>query len=725
MEKTIIVSNRLPITIKKSENGTLAFSSSVGGLATGLSSVFASEESVWIGSPGIFPNGEEEQTEIATRLNEKKMSPVFVDEAEYEKFYAGMSNDTFWPLFHYFVKLTSFSEENWAAYESVNQAFANEVVKFLKKGDTIWIHDYHLFLLPKLIKERFPEVSIGFFLHIPFPSYEVFRLLPWREEILRGVLGSDLIGFHTYDDVRHFLSSTSRICGVSSNNGIVETETNIVKVEAFPMGIDYNKFYNMAISSHIKQKIVDIKKTIGSSKLILSVDRLDISKGIPEKLKSYEMFLEKNKEYIGKCILILIVVPSRTEVKNYKDLKAEIEKEVGRINGKYGKLDWMPIYYNYRQFQEDYLIALYKISDIALVTPLRDGMNLVAKEYIASQSNKEGVLILSEMAGASKELSDAIIINPYDYNSIAESIKTALEMPLEEQRSRLLSMQVRLRRNDINKWSSSFLSKLDEVKQYQKDVNINTKQIIDIESFAQELLKYKTKVLLLDYDGTLVSIQSSPLKASPDAEVIEILQKLSQNEHIHLVVVTGRNKELIGEWLKPIKKLNIIAEHGMWLKEANKDWVALAEADASWKSQLLPVLQNFTDITPGTEIEEKDYSLVWHYRKADPDFGMQRARELVSNLDLFTKNKDLQVLEGKKVIEIKPVSFNKGIAVKSYLKNIKYNISIAFGDDITDEDLFKQLTKKAINIKVGEAKTSAHYKINSFKEVRRILKMLV
>src|SRR5690606_108174 len=323
------------------------------------------------------------------------------------------------------------------AYVKANQEFCNELLKIANPTDTIWIHDYQLLLLPKMVREKLPDVRIGFFQHIPFPSYEVFRMLPWRKEILFGMLGSDLIGFHTYDDMRHFLSSVSRLAGISNERGRIERDKRIIEVDAFPMGIDYEKYTNSAASPQTIEKEIRYRTSLGDQKLVLSIDRLDYSKGIPQRLRAFEIFLQQYPEYQTKVSLIMIVVPSRDSVEQYQELKEEVDLLVGRINGKYGRLNWTPVHYFYRSFPLEALSAFYRMAHVALVTPMRDGMNLVCKEYIASRLDQRGVLILSEMAGASKELSDAILINPNNINRIVTAIHQALTMPEEEQEKRI------------------------------------------------------------------------------------------------------------------------------------------------------------------------------------------------------------------------------------------------------------------------------------------------
>jgi len=444
MNRLLIVSNRLPISIEKTEN-KLDFKRSVGGLATGLSSFYESYESLWIGWPGItLEDIEGKENEVNARLKSKSFYPVYITQQDTENYYEGFCNKTVWPLFHYFTQYAKYDEVTWRSYKQVNEAFFEVIMKVIEPGDTIWVHDYHLMLLPKLIREEIQDATIGFFLHIPFPSFEVFRLLPWRKEILNGLLGADLIGFHSFDYVRHFNSSISRLLGYESTFGQIKVDNRLAKVDTFPMGIDYERFSSAVTESAVQDEIKQIRDEVGERKIIFSIDRLDYTKGILKRLESFDLFLDNNPEYEEKVTLILVAVPSRTGVEQYELLKKQLDELVGRINGQHGKIGWVPVWYLYQFLPFRTLVALYNIADIALITPLRDGMNLIAKEFIATKLDGKGVLILSEMAGAAREMGEALIINPNDKVEVANALKEALTMPEEVQIENNKLMQERL-----------------------------------------------------------------------------------------------------------------------------------------------------------------------------------------------------------------------------------------------------------------------------------------
>ncbi|QDH79279.1 bifunctional alpha,alpha-trehalose-phosphate synthase (UDP-forming)/trehalose-phosphatase [Echinicola soli] len=721
MGKTIIVSNRLPVSLRH-KNGKFEFKPSAGGLATGLGSIYKEGENIWIGWPGNDVEDPEQRAEIIIELHELKMAPVFLSREDIEQFYEGFSNETLWPAFHYFTQNINYDEHHWEAYVRVNKMFCEAILKKAGPDDTIWVHDYQLLLLPQMLREKLPNATIAFFQHIPFPSYEVIRMLPWRHEILSGMCGADLIGFHTYDDMRHFLSAVGRIMGLSNESGYIQAENRLINVDSFPMGIDYDKFANSAKSRKTQNIAKKYLELLGDQKLLLSIDRLDYSKGIPKRIKAFDRFLEENPEYHGKVSMIMVVVPSRDKVKSYQRLKEDIDTLVGRINSDYSTLNWVPIHYFYRSFPFEELTAFYAMSDIALVTPLRDGMNLVCKEFVASKVNKKGVLILSEMAGASKELQDAILVNPNNNKGVAEAIKQAITMPEKEQRARIVSMQETIQRYDVFQWVRVFMDRLQYVKQKQLDLQSKEVDAEVISELHEHFKKAKKPILFLDYDGTLVGFKGKPEEASPDEELKSLVGKLTKKSQV--VIISGRDKETLGKWFKG-QKVDIIAEHGVWLKiNGGKDWELYAEIDDHWKPDIRSVMEYYVQRTPGAHIEEKHHSLVWHYRKVESGLGDLRMRELFSHLKYMARGHNLQVLEGNKVLEIKRPDINKGRAATAFMKGNSYDFILAIGDDWTDEDTFQAMPDGAFSIRVGYSYTKANYNIKSPKEVRYLLNKL-
>ncbi|WP_158857010.1 bifunctional alpha,alpha-trehalose-phosphate synthase (UDP-forming)/trehalose-phosphatase [Lunatibacter salilacus] len=722
MSKTIIVSNRLPVSLQH-KNGKFEFKPSAGGLATGLGSIYKEGENIWIGWPGNDVDSPAQRQEVIEELKNLKMAPVFLTKEDIELYYEGFSNETIWPAFHYFTQYINYEDSYWKSYVEVNRKFCDTILEKAEPEDTIWVHDYQLLLLPMMLREALPQATIAFFQHIPFPSYEIIRMLPWRKELLEGMVGADLIGFHTYDDMRHFLSAVGRILGLSNESGYIQADNRLVNVDSFPMGIDYEKFAKAAVSKKSLANVKKFKSLLGEQQLLLTIDRLDYSKGIPQRIRVFDELLEANPEFHGKVSMIMVVVPSRAKVKSYMELKEEIDTLVGRINSKYSTLNWVPVHYFYRSFPFNELSAFYAMSDIALVTPLRDGMNLVCKEFVASKTDKKGVLILSEMAGASKELVDAVLVNPNDMKAVKESIITALNMPEEEQILRISAMQASLKKYDIFQWVKVFMSRLAHVKDKQKDFQSKAIDQTFINELESKFKAAKRPVLFLDYDGTLVGFKARPKDAYPDKELIDLVGRLA--ERCQVVIISGRDKETLGEWFAG-QQVDMIAEHGVWMKKQGVDDFELyAEVDDSWKSDIRQVMDYYVLRTPGAFIEEKHHSLVWHYRKVESGLGDLRMRELFSHLKYMASGHNLQVLEGNMVLEIKRPDINKGRAATAFLKGEEYDFIMALGDDWTDEDTFKAMPKDSYTIRVGYAYTQAHYNIKNPTEVRNLLSQLV
>lgn len=730
MGKTIIISNRLPLQINISDN-KIEVTPSVGGLATGLKSFHKEGDSVWIGWTGLTEEEipENLKDQVWEKARQENCLPVSLTEEEIDGFYYGFSNRTIWPLFHYFMEYSEFDPNQWETYKKVNQKYADAIVERIEDGDHVWVHDYQLLLVPKYIREKKPNVSIGFFNHIPFPSSEVFRTLPWREEILEGMLGADLIGFHTYDYERHFLRAVNMVLRKDISFNQINLGSRIARVDSFPMGIDYNKFHDAAVqqknqpsteNSEFQKKLDIHMHSTSNAKLIISIDRLDYTKGIANRIRAYGYFLEKYPEYQEKVRLVMLAVPSRTNVPQYQILKKEIDELVGRINGQFATVNWTPIWYFYRSMPFENLIDLYSNSDVALITPVRDGMNLVAKEYVASRVDQTGVLILSEMAGSAHELNEALIINPNNFEQIVDTIKTALEMPKEEQIRRNKILQRRLQRYTVEKWAKEFMKTLRETNQTYLTIRAEEFSSEVEEQILEKFRNARNRIFFLDYDGTLVNFVDQPDRAMPDPKLLELVKHLTEQKNTEVVLISGRDKETLGAWWNDVP-VDLIAEHGVWLKPADEDWRLTENIKCDWMKNVRPVLETFVDRTPGTFIEEKNYSLAWHYRKADPELGEIRSNELSTVLKDLTSNHGLSVLEGNKVLEIKTSGVNKGKAANKVLVEKKHDFIFGIGDDWTDEYLFNELPEQAITVKVGIRKTSAKYYVQDVGRVRELL----
>ncbi len=729
--RLLVVSNRLPILITQ-EKGELKFQESAGGLVSGLSayldslkgSSFTKSDYRWVGWPGVTVEDNKIQEQVTSKaLSEFRSYPVFLTERSMEKFYHGFCNKTIWPLFHYFPSNAVYQNDFYLHYKCVNQIFCEVVSNVMQPDDVVWIHDYHLMLLPKLLRDKKPHIPIGFFLHIPFPSFELFRLLPiaWRSEILQGILGADLIGFHTHDYTQYFLRCVLRILGYEHNMGNILLPNRLVKVDTFPMGIDFQKFHTEAVTLGSQKD--ESLKTLENFKIVLSIDRLDYTKGILNRLQGYEFFLEKNPQWQKKVVLVLIVVPSRVAVEHYQQIKNQIDELVGKINGRFGAIGWTPILYQYKFMSFQPLVSLYAASVVALITPLRDGMNLIAKEYIASRTNKTGVLIISEMAGAAKELAEAVVINPNNIEEIADALKQALEMPEKEQIERNQIMQNRLKRYDVVQWADDFLGELLSVKAEQKKLRSKLLEAPTKEQLIKDFKQAGRRLIFLDYDGTLVPFAYDPQAVQPSDELLTILRNLSQHPRNEIVLISGRDKNTMQRWFSSLN-VGLVAEHGVWTKEKSQDWQLIKPLNNNWKPTILPILQIYANRVPGAFVEEKEFSIVWHYRRSDPELSSMRSKELVDDLVSFTANIDVQILQGSKVVEVRCGGVNKGTAGLRFLSKNDFDFILAIGDDWTDEDLFKVLPQTSYSIRVGIKQSYARFNLHTYMEVIELLKEL-
>ncbi|WP_294080360.1 bifunctional alpha,alpha-trehalose-phosphate synthase (UDP-forming)/trehalose-phosphatase [Proteiniphilum sp. UBA5384] len=706
--KIIIIANRLPVKIKREEEG-FCIVRSEGGLATGLGSLETDSEIFWVGWPGIHTEDENEKQEITVKLHEMNFHPIFLSANQIENYYEGYSNSIIWPLCHYFFSYMEYRAEYWEAYQEVNRLFCREAISFIEKEDTVWVQDYQLMLLPNMIRMEKPDTNIGYFHHIPFPSYELFRVLPEREAVLEGLLGADLIGFHTHDYMRHFISAIYRVLNLNCTLDEINLQDRIVHVDAFPMGINYEQYHNAPSLPEVKEKSKQLREELGDTTILLSVDRLDYSKGILHRLQGFSQFLQHHPEYHEKVSLAMIVVPSRDTVDIYADLKTKIDQTISEINGQYSHLGWTPIYYFYRSFSFEELTAMYNIAEIALVTPLRDGMNLVAKEYLACKGENSGVLILSEMAGASIELQDAIIINPNDAVEIEQAIVEALTLPETEKKERLQEMQQRISTQDVKKWAKDFVKELQSIKAQNKEILqkvVGKRQLNQIKSAYDDAT---SRLLMLDYDGTLTAFVKRPEDAIPSSQLLDLLQKMTSDKKNKVVINSGRNRQMLDQWFRELD-IDFAAEHGIFYKE-NGQWHENMPEKVEWDDEILDILQHTIDKTPRSHLERKDASLVWHYRNVDVWLAELRTQQLVNALIGPCSRLNLQIVPGNKIVEIKSPDFNKGSEVLRRLAQKDYAFVLAIGDDTTDEDMFRALPPRGVSIKVGNFSPAAKYRI--------------
>src|SRR5580658_1328 len=666
MARLILVSNRLPVGFR-AERNRLVVSSSSGGLATGLSNPHGqSLESSWVGWPGDIDSlAPPLRAEAESVLAERRLVPVTLTRGEVSRFYDGFSNSVLWPLFHYLLDRIPADRHGWDAYRAVNERFADVVAANTRPGDRIWVHDYQLLLLPALLRRRLPGTKIGFFLHIPFPAAEVFRTLPWREPLLEGMLGSDLIGFHTIAYRNHFAAAVRRLLGTGNTGDGIRIDGREVRLGVFPMGIDVAHFEKLAGDPDVSAEVARLRTELGGERMLLGVDRLDYTKGVNRRLLAFERLLEREPRLRTRVRLVQVAVPSRDDVQSYKQYQADVNESVGRINGAFGTVQWVPIHYIHRPLSERNLVALYRTADVMLITPLRDGMNLVAKEFVACRTEGDGALVLSEFAGAAAEMTEALIVNPYHVDALADSFQRALALPAEERSFRMRALRARVVSGDSYAWVKSFLDALDGVAAPKPTDTASNPDVL--EALAKDLASRPRLVALLDYDGTLVPLAHAPDLAAPDDALGALLQALATCPGVEVHIVSGRRRETLERWLGNLP-IGLHAEHGFWsrpLPDASTGaaWTPLRELDVPWKMDLRALLEHFRESSPGAIVEEKSASIAWHYRMMDPDLAATRVDEVRMAMTAHIRALPLEIIEGDKVLEIRMAGVHKGVVL--------------------------------------------------------------
>ncbi|HVW95566.1 MAG TPA: bifunctional alpha,alpha-trehalose-phosphate synthase (UDP-forming)/trehalose-phosphatase [Mucilaginibacter sp.] len=720
-KRLFIISNRLPLTVEKDQDDCI-YRQLSGGLIAAVNTYLDNEgsnsftEKIWAGVT--------ECNERAWNSAQKKIDrpdstylPVFMNEEIYEDHYNGFSNSLLWPLFHYFPSFAEYSTSYFDAYMQANRIFADKISGQLRKDDVVWIHDYHLLPLAGMLRKRFPTLTIGLFLHIPFPSYELFRVIPkqWQREILTGMLGADLVGFQTVDYASHFLSCVEMIYKIEHEGHHILWENRQIKADAFPISVDFKSFNEAYDNERVAAVRADYLKMKGERQLLFSVDRLDYTKGAYTRLQGFKKFLIQNPEYQGKVVFILVIIPSEDSIEKYEERKKIIDEYIGDLNSTLGNITWQPVIYHYNHLSFGELTALYTACDLALITPLRDGMNLVSKEFVASRKDKKGVLILSEMAGAAKELTEALLINPNDATEIADMIKAGLEMSDEEQHERIAAMQNRISIYDVNTWAADFFSQLKNVKSMQLKFEI---KFLDSFARASLLEKYSgttKRLLLLDYDGTLVPFSKSPELAAPSDNILQVLKELSRQAQNAVYIVSGRDSAALEKWLGHLP-VGLVAEHGAKIRHKGGEWQSeISKENHPWMTRIEKLMTDYISKCPQSFIEQKEYSIAWHYRNADLVQGSMRAKELYADLADIAIQFPVNVINGNKVIEVRNKGINKGTAVGKLLNSAKHDFILCIGDDKTDEDMFKKLARvpEAYTIKVGNEASFAKFNLHS------------
>lgn len=729
--RLVIVAYRLPFKVVREGDVSRLFQNS-GGLVSAVLSLVKDQQNEafdahqkiqWIG----FSENTPEELEGQSMENENfRAHPVFISEELNENYYEGFCNNLIWPLCHYFPSLARFHDVYFDAYREAHELFFEKVKEVIRPGDVVWVQDYQLMLLPQMIRNAFPENKIGFFFHIPFPSFEIFRMLPvaWRKAIVDGILGADVVGFHTNDYVEYFLKAARLVSELGNKLHYINLGNRIVKVDSFPISIDFDKFNDAYDDPDVTAARSDARQSL-KEKIIFSVDRLDYSKGIIHRLHGYQRFLEQNSNWHEKVSFVMVVVPSRDTIEQYQQMKSDIDQTVGKINADFGTISWQPIIYQYRSMPYHEMVGMYTASDVALITPVRDGMNLVCKEYVASRQDGLGVLILSEMAGAAAELGEALIINPLDRQDIADAIKTAFEMPEEEQNKRMEAMRERIRDYDVFAWTSDFFTQMTMLELEHdrlRQIFLNNKGI-DAIRHAYQLSN--NKILFFDYDGTLAPIVPDPEQAIMGEDMRKLLTDIAKRDTV--VIVSGRDRYFLDKLFSDLP-VHMIAEHGALIKAKDSgEWQLNEGYEENWKDGIRPMMQIYAKRCPGAFVEEKETALAWHYRTADDkEYASRRAQELLWQLKNYIQPElNLQVIDGNKVVEVKKTAFNKGTATRTFVEGGDFDFILAIGDDTTDEDMFEALPDTSFTIKIGDDLSAARNHIRSQDEVFHFLHFMV
>ena len=725
MAQVIIVSNRLPISVKK-DDAKLVFLPSLGGIATGLSSYVEDPSNIWIGWPGIASDKltEKDKQLITSELGKHNCYPVFLSQKQIDNFYNGYSNSVLWPLFHNLPAKRFNSAQLdpwWQAYRKVNQQFGEVVVNLANAKSQIWIHDYLLMLLPEILRSQLPTTNIGFFMHIPFPDRKTFIRLPEAKRLTTGILGADLVGFHTASYVHNFVSSIEALKLAVVGENQVSLGPRTIRVAEFPMGIDYAKYATASKSKAVKLAAKDYKRRYARRKVIVSVDRLDPTKGLEQRLQAYGELLKRDPRQLNKVVFAMVAAPSRTDIAVYARLAERLESLAKEINATYGSSKWQPVdYINVAQPFEN-VAALFQIADVAFIAPLRDGMNLSAKEFVAS-NHKHGVLILSETAGAAQELHDAIIVNPREPESLVNALQQALSMRKRELRGRLKRMKKDLSINTVQHWAKNFIDTLQQpipgTPRLTRSLSPRISHLLQT-----DFRRAKKRLLLLDYDGSLVPYSLDYHDAKPSKSLINLLGKLIANRANDVVIISGRSADDLDAWFGSLS-VSLVAEHGAAIKKAgNKTWQSVEKSETDWRQLLLPALEKYARLAPGARVEIKPHSLVWHYRATTPYYAQKYTVIIKRALRPILRAQGLELVQGNKILEIKNPRISKANAAKSWLER-DYPFVLAIGDDITDESLFVSLPATAYTIKVGRGRTAARFRLGSSRDIITLIRKL-
>lgn len=676
-------------------------------MVSALESVLRSEDAIWIGAGDQIPEVDHGSLHLEV---------VTIDPADADDYYEGFANSAIWPLYHDAIVTPAYHRHHFRAYERVNRAFAQRIADVAAPNATVWVHDYQLQLVPGMLRELRPDVNIGFFLHIPFPPSALFAQLPWRRRIVEGLLGSDLIGFHTHDDARAFVYSCERFLGLTAHEGTVRWQGRRVAIGAFPIGIDAEAFAQTAADPSVQARAQQIREEMGSpTTLLLGVDRLDYTKGIDIRLKAFAELLQEERLDPASTVFAQVAVPSRENISQYQNIRNEIELLVGRFNGALSTFGATPIHYLRRVLEREELIALYLAADVMLVTPLRDGMNLVCKEYVACRGDDTGALVLSEFTGAARELTQAYLVNPYDTTGVSEAIVAAVESDPSDRQARMVSMRAAVFDMDAKTWAREFLHTL------RTGLASSTAAVAvdrDRAKLPLDQLAHSRHLLVcVDYDGTISPIVSDPQAARPLPEAVQALQSLAALPDTTVVVVSGRALENLREVANLPAEIHLVGSHGA---EVDRP-LELDPAQQRLLDQCTTAAEELVADVPGAHIETKPGSIAIHVRRCEPKAAAQLIRAVVMGPGRYP---GVLGRHGKEVIELSVAHAQKSDAVRALRQRFDASTVLFIGDDLTDESVFADLSGHDVGIKVGSGDSAAMWRVEEPADVALLLNRL-
>ncbi|KAL4019545.1 hypothetical protein IC575_018294 [Cucumis melo] len=779
-DRIIIVANQLPIKAKRRpDNKGWSFSWDEDSLLWQLKDGLPEDmEVLYVGSLRVDVDSSEQEDVSQLLLERFKCVPAFLPHDILSKFYHGFCKQQLWPLFHYMLPFSAthggrFDRSLWEAYVAANKIFSQRVIEVINPDDDfVWIHDYHLMVLPSFLRRRFTRLRMGFFLHSPFPSSEIYRTLPVREEILKALLNADLIGFHTFDYARHFLSCCSRMLGLEyqSKRGYIGLEYfgRTVGIKIMPVGIHMGQMESVLRLADKDWRVQELKRQFEGKVVLLGVDDMDIFKGVNLKLLAMEQMLRQHPKWQGRAVFIQIANPARGRGKDLEEIQDEIQECCQRINENFGQPNYEPIVFIDRPVSLAERAAYYTIAECVVVTAVRDGMNLTPYEYVVCRQGTSGseystetngpqksMLVISEFMGCSPSLSGAIRVNPWNIEATAEALNEAISMAEAEKQLRHEKHYKYVSTHDVAYWSRSFFQDMERTckdhfrrrcwgiglgfgfRVVALDPNFRK---LSIDAIVAAYSRSKKRAILLDYDGTVMPQTS--IDKTPSRQVISIIDSLCDDVRNTVFVVSGRGRESLGNWFSSCDKLGIAAEHGYFMRwSADKDWENCGQgSDFGWIQIAEPVMKLYTEATDGSSIETKESALVWHHQDADPDFGCSQAKELLDHLESVLANEPVAVKSGQFIVEVKPQGVSKGLVAEKIFTSMaeagrRADFVLCIGDDRSDEDMFEIIGNAVSSgslssntlvfaCTVGQKPSKAKYYLDDTTEVINMLEAL-